>query len=159
LNTKLLIIHADDLGLSHSTNMASIQALKYGLVTSGSVMMPCPFAHEMVGYSKQHPDLDIGIHLTLTSEWAGHQWKTLLGNQVSSLTNSNGFLFETCEELGAKAQIIEVEQEMRAQIEMAITAGLSPAHLDCHMFAGIINPEFLNIYLQLGREYGLACIT
>jgi chitin disaccharide deacetylase len=155
LNTRLLIIHADDMGLSHSSNMASIQALESGLVTSGSVMMPCPFAHEMVGYAKLHPGLDIGIHLTLTSEWAGHQWKPALGNQVPSLTDSNGFFFTTCEELEKKAQVSEVEKEMRAQIEMAITIGLRPTHFDCHMFAGIINPEFLKIYIQLGREYGL----
>jgi len=155
LNTKLLIVHADDLGLSNSTNVASIQALKNGCGTSGSIMMPCPFALEMVDYARLHPDFDIGIHLTLTSEWKGYQWRPVLGNKVPSLTDSNGFFFETREELERKAQMPEVEQEMRAQIEMAMTAGLNPTHLDCHMFAGIINPEFLNIYMQLGREYDL----
>jgi hypothetical protein len=155
LNTKLLIVHADDLGLSHSANIASIQTLKNGCVTSGSVMMPCPFAHKMVDYAILHPDFDIGIHLTLTSEWTCRQWRPVLGNKVSSLTNSGGFFFETREELEINAQIAEVEQEMRAQIEMAITSGLRPSHLDCHMFAGIINPEFLKIYIELGREYEL----
>ena len=93
LNTKLLIVHADDLGLSNSTNVASIQALKNGCGTSGSIMMPCPFALEMVDYARLHPDFDIGIHLTLTSEWKGYQWRPVLGNKVPSLTYSNGFFF------------------------------------------------------------------
>lgn len=93
LNTKLLIVHADDLGLSHSTNVASVQALKNGCVTSGSIMMPCPFAREMVDYAILHPDFDIGIHLTLTSEWKGYQWRPVLVNKASSLTDSNGFFF------------------------------------------------------------------
>ncbi|MCX6239277.1 MAG: polysaccharide deacetylase family protein [Bacteroidia bacterium] len=155
LNTRLLIVHADDLGLSHSSNIACIKAFENGRVTSGSVMMPCPFSSEMVDYAKLHPDWDIGIHLTLTSEWVDHQWRPLLGNKVSSLTNSSGFLFETREELETKAQMSEVEQELRSQIEMAVSTGMSPTHLDCHMFAGILNPEFLKIYIQLGREYGL----
>lgn len=155
LNTKLLIVHADDMGLSHSTNLACIDAIENGLVNSGSVMMPCPFALEMVGYSKLHPDLDIGIHLTLTSEWAGNQWRPVFCDQVSSLTNSDGFLFETREEQETKAQMSDIEQELRAQIEKAITNGVHPTHLDCHQFTGIMNPEFLKIYIQLGREYGL----
>lgn len=155
LNTRLLIIHSDDLGLSHSTNSACIKAFEFGIVNSGSMMMPCPFAVEMADYAKLHPDLDIGIHLTLTSEWADHQWKPLLGNSVSSLTDSNGFLFKSREELETKALLPEVALELRAQIEFAITSGINPTHLDCHMFAGILNPEYLKIFIQLGREYGL----
>ena len=155
LNTKLLIVHADDMGLSHSTNLACINALEMGLVTSGSIMMPCPFAEEMTDYAKLHPDLDIGIHLTLTSEWVGHQWQPVFGDGVPSTANSEGFLFGTREELETKAQLSDIEQELRSQIEKAITNGVHPTHLDCHQFAGIMNPEFLKICIQLGREYGL----
>lgn len=154
-NTRLLIVHADDMGLSVSTNLACIKAMESGIVNSGSVMMPCPFAQQIIDYSKLHKDLDIGIHLTLTSEWANLQWRPVLGNKVPSLINSVGCFFETREELERKAKISEVEQELRAQIEMAISSGMLPTHLDSHMFAGTMNPEFLKIYIQLGREYEL----
>ena len=155
LNTKLLIVHADDMGLSHSSNMACVQAMESGFVNSGSVMMPCPFANEMIAYAKLNPSKDIGIHLTLTSEWNGYKWPPLIGNKVPSLINSNGFFFESREELEMRASLSEVEQEMRAQIELALSKGMNPTHLDCHMFSGIVNPEFLKIYIKLGREYGM----
>ena len=153
--SKLLIVHADDMGLSHATNLACIEALEFGMVTSASIMVPCPCAEEAINYSKTHKDKDIGIHLTLTSEWSGHKWKPLLGKKVSSLTDSNGFLFETREELEMMARICEVEQEWRAQIELAVIKGMHPTHLDCHMFSGLINQEFLKLYIRLGRVYGL----
>ena len=155
LNTKLLIVHADDLGLSHSTNLACLHAIENGLISSGSIMMPCPYALDVINYSKTHPQCDIGIHLTLTSEWAGHQWRPLLGNKVLSLTNSGGFFFEKREELEINAYISEVEQEWRAQIESAFDSGMKPTHLDCHMFTGIINPKYLKLFIQLGHEFAL----
>jgi len=154
-NTKLLIIHADDMGLSQSTNKACINALENGSINSGSIMMPCSFAAEMISYTKLNPTKDIGIHLTLTSEWAGHQWPPILGDQVPSLINSGGFLFETVEKLESKANLHDIEKEMRAQIEMALAMGLQPSHIDCHMFSAIANPEFLKIYIGLGHEYRL----
>jgi len=154
-NTKLLIVHADDMGLSHSTNLACMKAMDEGLVNSGSIMMPCPFAEEMISFSKLNPTKDIGIHITLTSEWRGHQWKPILGMQVSSLVNSEGFFFESGGELLEKAILSEVEKEMCAQIEFALSCGMQPTHLDSHMFSGISNPEFLKIYIRVGRKYSL----
>ena len=119
------------------------------------MMMPCPFAVEMANYARLHPGMDIGIHLTLTSEWVGHQWRPVLGNSVPSLTNPEGFLFETREELATKALLSEVGLEARAQIELALSYGIVPTHLDCHMFAGILNPDFLKIFTKLGQEYRL----
>jgi len=153
--TKLFIVHADDMGLSHATNLACSRAMEIGTINSASIMIPCPFSFEAVEYAKLHPQCDIGIHLTLTSEWAGHQWQPVLGNNVPSLTNSDGFFFETSEELGTKAILTEVEQELQAQIEKSLAFGLRPTHLDCHMFTGMLNPDFVKIYIQLGRMYGL----
>jgi len=153
--SKLLIVHADDMGLSHSTNMACIEVLEFGNITSASIMVPCLCSGEAINYSKTHKDKDIGIHLTLTSEWPGHKWKPILGKKVSSLTDSTGFFFETREELEKMARISEVEQEWRSQIELALIKGMHPTHLDCHMFSGLINQEFLKLYIRLGRSYGM----
>ncbi len=154
-DTKLLIVHADDLGLSHSSNLAGIKGFESGMINSGSIMMPCPSADEMCEYARLHSHLDIGIHLTLTSEWPGHKWRPVLGNKVPSLVDSKGFLFETRKELNQEASPSDVEQEMRAQIELALNKGIKPTHFDCHMFAVMANPEFLKSYIRLGRYYGV----
>src|SRR5512140_2038148 len=73
-DSKLLIIHADDMGLSHSVNVACIKAFESKGITSGSIMVPCPWAREITGYVKAHPGMDVGIHLTMTSEWENYKW-------------------------------------------------------------------------------------
>lgn len=154
-DTKLLIIHADDLGLSHASNMAGIKGFENGSINSGSVMMPCPSADGMCEYVKSHSYLDIGIHLTLTSEWPNQRWRPLLGNKVPSLVDTEGFLFQTRNELNKRARVSDVEHEMRAQIELAFEKGIKPTHIDCHMFAVMANPEFLTSYIRIGRYYRL----
>ena len=155
LGYKLLIVHADDMGLSHSANLACTKALEIGTVTSASIMMPCLGAKEAIDLSNQNKNTDFGIHLTLTSEWPNYRWSPVLGKKVSSLTDSEGFFFKTCEELEKRAKISEVESEWRAQIELALSQGMRPTHLDCHMFSGTINREFLSVYVRLGRTYEL----
>lgn len=155
-NTKLLIIHADDLGLSHSENMATIYAMENGTVNSGSIMVPCPWFSEIAAYALSHPSADLGLHLTLTSEWEFYKWGPVLSsNEVPSLINEQGFLYDGIENFIQNAKEHEIEKELRAQIDRAITFGISPTHLDCHMFILYIKPEFLKIYLKLGREYKL----
>jgi predicted glycoside hydrolase/deacetylase ChbG (UPF0249 family) len=135
--------------------MAGIKGFESGLINSGSIMMLCPSADEICEYAKLHSCLDIGIHLTLTSEWPGQRWPPVLGNKVPSLADTEGFFFKTRKELNKKACSSDVEQEMRAQIELALEKGLKPTHFDCHMFAVMANPEFLKSYIRLGRYYGV----
>ena len=93
-NTKLLIIHADDMGLSGSENAASIESLERGSVNSGSVMVPCPGFKEIADYCKTHPNADVGIHLTLTSEWPSYKYgPVFISGEVKSITDLNGFFF------------------------------------------------------------------
>lgn len=154
---KLLIIHADDLAVAHAENEASIQAMQQGLVTSASVMVPCPWFPEMAAYAKAHPQHDLGLHLTLSSEWLPYRWGPVASrSQVSSLVDANGYFYPDCEAFGKSARPEEVERELRAQIERAKAMGLQPTHFDSHMRCLFYqSPAFFEIYLKMGREYGV----
>lgn len=155
-DAKLLIIHADDLGLAHSENRASVRALEEGSVNSGSIMVPCPWFPEIAAYAQTNPQADLGLHLTLTSEWEVYKWGPVLPiTEVPSLVNEQGFFYASAAEFAQHAVAEEVEKELRAQVERALAFGVSPTHLDCHMFTLFARPEFLQIYLQLGRKYQL----
>ncbi len=155
--TKLLIIHADDLAVAHAENQASIKALQQGAVTSASVMVPCPWFPEMASFAKANPQHDLGLHLTLSSEWLPYRWGPVAPrSEVSSIVDANGYFYPDCAAFGAKAKAEEVERELRAQIEKAKAMGLQPTHFDSHMRCLFYqNPLFFEIYLRLGREYGV----
>lgn len=152
---RLLIIHADDLGVAHAENIASVLAIKIGMVNSGSIMMPCPWVAEIADCVQKNPNLDFGLHLTLTSEWKYMKWGPVASmDQVSSLVDSLGFFYADCLEFSKHAKINEVEIELRAQIEKAYKMGIKPTHLDTHMGCLIFtSPDIFGIYLKLGREY------
>jgi len=133
-DAKLLIIHADDLAVAHSEDSASFDALDKHAVTSASIMVPCPWLSEVAEYAKAHPDADLGLHLTLTSEWKSYRWGPVAStNTVPSLLDPSGYLWpDTPQALGA-LKPAEVEREIRAQIERANAFGIHPTHLDSHM--------------------------
>lgn len=154
--TKLLIIHADDLGVSHSENAASFKAMAEGSVRSASVMVPCPWFAEVAAYAKSHPNHDLGLHLTLTSEWKPYKWGPVASRQeVQSLVDSVGYLHDDCSTFAAAAKPTEVEKELRAQVERSKKMGLVPTHFDTHMRCLYENATLFGIYLKLGREYGV----
>jgi chitin disaccharide deacetylase len=155
---KLLIIHADDIGMSHSENLATIKSMTDGVVNSSSIMMPCAWSSEVGELIKDHPDLDIGVHVTLTNEWFNYKWSPL--TQAKGLRNEKGFMFADCGSVAENASVEEVEAEMRAQIEAAIQIGIKPTHLDSHMgciFYG--RPEYLAAYLNLAQEFGIPAMV
>jgi hypothetical protein len=158
---KLLIIHSDDLAVSHAENQASIAAMETGSVRSASVMVPCPWLPEIAEYAKKHPDHDLGLHLTLTSEWNPYKWGPVAPrSQVSSLVDSNGYFYNTCEAFSSKAKLEEVEKELRAQVEKSKTMGLEPTHFDSHMGCLFFqSPELFAIYMKLGRVYGVPAMV
>ncbi len=154
--TKLLIIHSDDLAVAHSENMASFKAMSEGSVRSASVMVPCPWLPEVAAYAKSHPNHDLGLHLTLTSEWLPYKWGPVASqNEVKSLVDSAGYFYDNCAALAMAAKPEEVEKELRAQIEQAKKLGIHPTHLDSHMGCLFQNPVLFSTYLKLGREYGV----
>lgn len=152
--TKLLIIHADDIGVSHSENAASFEAFAGGMVNSGSIMVPCPWFPEIAEYARNNPAADLGLHLTLTSEWNLYKWGPVTSRErVQSLVDDNGFFYADVQSVLAKATPADVETELRAQIERAKKFGIDPTHFDSHMGTLFYSPEFLKIYIALGREY------
>ena len=153
-STKLLIIHADDLGVSHSENEASIAGFEKGVVNSGSIMVPCPWFPEMAAYSVAHPQVDLGLHFTLNSEWRLYKWGPVLPRtEVPSLIDGQGFLCDNVADLAAKAKVEEVDKELRAQVERAKQFGIDPTHFDLHMFALARVIEFAKVYIRLGHDY------
>src|SRR5271165_7290146 len=132
--SKLLILHADDLAVAHSADSASFDALNSGAVSSASIMVPCPWLTEVADYAKSHPDADLGLHLTLTSEWKTYRWGSVASSdRVPSLLDPAGTFYSTTEQAAAHAKPAEAENEFRAQVERAIAVGIHPTHLDSHM--------------------------
>jgi chitin disaccharide deacetylase len=155
-DSRLLIIHADDMGLAHSVNTACISAFDKKGITSGSIMVPCPWANEIEAYVKDHPGLDVGIHLTMTAEWDQYKWGGITpSDQIPSLLDKNNYFYPSVEELGKTAKGAEAEKELKAQIDRAIASGVQPTHLDTHMGSVLANPELIKIYLDLSEIYHL----
>jgi chitin disaccharide deacetylase len=155
-DAKLLIVHADDLGMAHSVNAATIKGFESGLVNSGSIMVPCPWFSEIAAYARANPQADLGLHLTLTSEWTSFRWGPVTSkDKVSSLLDKNGFfnLLET--EAAAKADPKEVELEIRAQVERARAFGIQPTHLDSHMGTLYQSKALFEVFLKVARDYKL----
>lgn len=150
--TKVVIFHVDDAGMSHNSNMGAIKAIEDGVATSTSVMMPCSWVPEMAEYVKSHPQIDVGVHLTLTAEWKNYRWGPVSGKPaVPGLTDGDGYLWRSVPDVVAHATADEVETEMRAQIDKALAMGIKPTHLDSHM-GTCFQPGYLDRYIKVGIE-------
>jgi predicted glycoside hydrolase/deacetylase ChbG (UPF0249 family) len=153
-DAKLLIIHADDVAETHAVNAATFRALESGAVNSASIMVPCPWFPEAADYAKSHPEVDFGLHLTLTSERVYYRWGPVAGPaKVPSLVDSNGYFHHDWEQHPA-IDPRDVETELRAQIERAQSMGVRPTHFDSHQYRLIENgKEIFQVFVRLGREY------
>ncbi|HZV86584.1 MAG TPA: polysaccharide deacetylase family protein [Candidatus Binatus sp.] len=155
-DAKLVIVHADDLGMTHSVNAASIKGLQSGLVTSASIMAPCPWFPEMADYAKAHPETDFGLHLTLTSERVFYRWGPAAPrDKVPGLVDSNGYFHLNWTET-THFDAKEVELELRAQIDKAMAMGVRPTHLDSHQYRLFENgKEIFQSALRVAHDYKL----
>src|SRR5918992_4617106 len=149
-DAKLLIVNCDDLGSTRSANLGVYESLRNGVATSASLMVPCPWARDAAALYRGE---DVGVHLTLNSEWDTYRWGPI--TQSPSLLDGDGGFPRTLTDLWDHADLDEVRRECRAQVERAILWGFDVSHLDSHMGALQLRPEFFDVYLELAVDFGL----
>lgn len=153
--SRVIIFHVDDAGMSHDSNRGARQAIENGVATSLSVMMPCPWVPQCAAWLRANPNVDAGVHLTLTSEWKQYRWGPLCGkSEVPGLVDGHGYLWRNVRDVTSHATPDEVEAEMRAQVDKALAMGIQPTHLDSHM-GTCLQPAYVERYLKVGIEKGI----
>lgn len=150
--SRTVILHADDVGMCHGANQAFLQLARAGAIDCGSVMVPCPWFPEIAHEAAGDPSLDLGVHLTLTSEWFPYRWGPI--TQAPSLLDADGFFPRDVPGLRAQLDAAQAEAEMQTQIERALAAGIDVTHLDTHMGAALV-PELLPATLRLAEKFRL----
>jgi predicted glycoside hydrolase/deacetylase ChbG (UPF0249 family) len=158
-DARLLIINADDFGMCHSINVATVEAMRNGIVTTTSLMACCPWAWEAMEMLRDDQSLPFGVHLTLVNEMPGYRWGPVASkDSVPSIVNQDGFFFANSEIplLYGQARLADVEREFRAQIDRVLGFGLQPTHLDWHCVLDGGRPDILDLTLRLCSEFGLA---
>jgi len=152
---RTIIPHLDDVGMCHGANVALDELSRGGFVTCASLMVPCPWFREATALAATRPDLDLGVHLTLTSEWPHYRWGPISTvSRASGLIDAQGCFWSTCDDLRRQVVPEAAEVEMRCQIDRAIEAGIDVTHVDAHMGAALI-PELLDAYLRVAEAYRL----
>jgi predicted glycoside hydrolase/deacetylase ChbG (UPF0249 family) len=152
---RLAIIHTDDIGMCHASIQAYVDLLDFGIISSAATMVPCPWFPHLASYCRENKNVDMGIHLTLTSEWDSYRWSPVSTHDtVSGLIDSEGYFFRTSEEAQLKGNSDAVNLELSKQVERACKAGLNISHLDTHMNT-VAHPKFINSYIQLAVQQKL----
>jgi predicted glycoside hydrolase/deacetylase ChbG (UPF0249 family) len=153
--TRQAVVHQDDVGMCHGANVAFLELAGRGVITSGSVMVPCPWFAEIAAAAAADPALDLGVHLTLTAEKEHYRWGPISGPSLGAgLTDPAGYLWRDVASVRRNADPAAVEVELRAQVERALAAGIDVTHLDAHMGTALA-PEFCAVYVQLGVDFSL----
>jgi len=153
---KVIMLHADDIGMCPEANIAAKEQLNKGQIQSAAVMIPCPNAEEFINWAKENPTMDIGLHLTLTSEWKKHRWGPITPDaEVPGLLDPEDKLWRSVPEVVQHASAEEVEKEIRAQIEQSIAWGYRPDHIDTHMGTLFGDPSYVKAYIKVAQEYGI----
>jgi predicted glycoside hydrolase/deacetylase ChbG (UPF0249 family) len=157
---KVLMLHADDIGMCYEANLAAKAYLPAGHIQSAALMVPCPWYNEMADWYKQHPDYDLGLHLAMNSEWKWYRWGPVAGrDKVPGMVDRDGFLWSSQIETARGAKPGEVEAEIRAQVERAIAKGTKPGHIDTHMGTLYSRLEFTKAYLKVAQEYHIPAMV
>ncbi len=154
-NDRVVIIHTDDIGMCH----ASVQAFKdlwaFGTISSGATMVPCPWFPAVAQMCRENPDMDMGVHATLNSEWESYRWGPVSTRETSSgLIDESGYFHKWQPAVSENAQPEAVEKEVNAQIDKALAAGIDVTHIDSHM-GTIVHPRFIQSYVQAASSRSL----
>jgi len=154
VGSRLLVIEAEDLGLAHSIDRATFEALDKGWVTSAEVLVPAPWFAEVAQWSKSHPNADIGVRLDLNSDWIACRWRPVANLlPESGMIDNNGYLSASWHYVEHHARAEDAERETRAQIEQARRTGIQITHLGNYMKTITQTPALFSVYWKLGLEY------
>ena len=154
-NDRLVIIHTDDIGMCHASIQAYSELIDFGLISSGAVMVPCPWFPQVALFCRQNPKVDMGVHLTLTSEWNTYRWSPISTSRLDSgMINSEGYFHRRSEDTQALGDAEAVQIELQLQLDRAVSAGISVTHLDTHMLT-VAHPKFVSGYIQLALQHKL----
>ncbi len=150
---RVVIIHTDDIGMCQASVAAFADLDAVGIISSGAIMVPCPWFPEAAAYARDHPDADLGVHLTLTSEWERYRWGPIsTRDPASGLLDEDGFFHRTSEAAQTAADPEAAQLELEAQVERAVAAGVRPTHLDTHM-GTVAHPKLIPAYIQLALKH------
>lgn len=150
---RAVIVHADDIGMCHATLPAVAELFQAGLVSSASVMVPCPWFPAAASFCRDHPEIDVGVHLTITSEWASYRWGPLsTRDPATGLLDEDGYFFRRNADVQARAEPSAVAAELAAQLDRALAAGVDVTHIDTHM-GTVVHPRFLREYVELALQH------
>lgn len=160
---RVVILHADDIGMCHAGLAAYEQIVEFGVVSSAAVMVPCPwFPATAVLYrtlQATHPNLDMGVHVTLTSEWEGYRWGPIsTRDETSGLLDAEGYFPRQTAPVQAHGRAAAVLAEMEAQLQRALAAGIDVTHLDSHM-GTVFHPSFMPLYIELAQKYRIPALA
>lgn len=153
---KVLMLHADDIGMCDEANIAAKNYLDKNEIQGAAIMVPCPSAAPAMQWAIEHPDIDVGLHLTLTSEWKTYRWGTVAdAADVPGLLDPENKMWHEVPQVVEHASAEEVEKEIRAQIDAAISAGMKPSHIDTHMGSLYGSPDYVKVFLKVAEEYNI----
>ncbi|MFY0654538.1 MAG: polysaccharide deacetylase family protein [Cyclobacteriaceae bacterium] len=153
---KVIMLHADDIGMCEEANISARRYLLNSDIQSAAAMPPCPYFEDIIKWAAENPDIDMGLHLALTSEWKTHRWPSVLPvDEVPGLIDDEGMLWRKVEDVVRNSNADEVSREVRAQIEKSLSLGYRPDHIDTHMGTLYAHPEFAKEYLKIAMEYNI----
>ena len=156
VDSKVVMLHADDIGMCSEANEAVIPYLLNDQIQSASAMVPCPWFNDIADWYKKHPEMDIGLHLTLTSEWKNYRWGPgSNSSSVPELIDTEGYLWRRVIDVASRTPVATIEKEVRAQIERAYERGIKPGHIDTHMGTLYSKVEYAEAFFNIAMEYGI----
>ncbi len=156
----VLILHADDIGMCYEANQAAKDYLTAGHIQSAAMMVPCPWFNEIADWYKEHPEHDMGLHLAMNAEWKWYRWPPVAGaDKVPGMVDPDGYLWHTQLQTATHATGAEVEAEIRAQLERALSRGIKPSHIDTHMGTLYVRVDYTQAYLKVAEEYHIPAMV